>query len=157
MSTNTPPDVTVRITPTVAAEFASRDVFDGLHTPGTYTVPAAVAAELLSDADYYTDPDGPGAALTFGERSAYRRLRDALTAAGVTPPTVVRPASPPRPSSPAAVPFPIGDAVPGARVTVVATGRRVTVDRDQDDARPGFVWVTGAPGNALPADTEVTA
>jgi len=68
------PDVTVRVTPAVAADWSSRDVFTEYATTGTHQVPCDVAAEMAADATYQADPEGPGQSLTFGMRSAYLKL-----------------------------------------------------------------------------------
>ena len=68
---------TVRITPAIADEYASMEVFP--LTEGTHEIPPYVAASLLDDALFYLDPDGPGASLTVGQRRAYAALAAQLS------------------------------------------------------------------------------
>lgn len=81
-------DITVRITPTVADEYVTREIperpFSLITNPGTYSFSPAEAQSLLGDADYYSSTDGPGGSLTFGQRRAYAALANQLRKAGVT-------------------------------------------------------------------------
>lgn len=80
-------DITVRITPAVAAEYVSREIperpFSLITDPGTYHFSPEEAASLLGDADYYSSTNGPGESLTFGQRRAYAALAAQLRKAGV--------------------------------------------------------------------------
>jgi len=104
----------IRITPAVAADLENRDLaesYDGPANPytkiigeGRYEFSRAEAAELLAEAAFYADEDGPGESLGFGTRMAYgllvRRLRDAgVTAADHAPELAAAPQAPrPRPA-----------------------------------------------------------
>jgi hypothetical protein len=62
----------IKISPTIAHEYAVRSIFNCVQGPGVYDLDAAQVAELKADAEFYTHPDGPDT--TIGERSAYRGL-----------------------------------------------------------------------------------
>lgn len=154
-------DITVRITPAVAAEYVAREIperpFSLITDAGNYSFSPAEASSLLGDADYYSDTNGPGEALTFGQRRAYAALAKQLRAAGVqlsardeafktwdpqaapaTPPAP-RPVAPP---APAPTPVPVGDLPPGTAFRY--KGTILTVDRDQSDhLRAGLIWIAG--------------
>ena len=62
----------LKISPSIAHEYAVRSIFDCVGGPGEYDLDAATIAEIKADAEFYTHPDGPDT--TIGERSAYRGL-----------------------------------------------------------------------------------
>lgn len=66
----------VRITPTIAFEYATRDVFDFYQTAGTHDVPNDVAREMEADADFYQHRDGPDVEAAL--KRSYRAHRDHL-------------------------------------------------------------------------------
>lgn len=80
--------VNIRITPAVADEYDVREMaecYEGEHnayakvsSPGTYDFTSGEAAELLDDAENYTDPSGPGMYLTAGQRNAFRALSNQI-------------------------------------------------------------------------------
>lgn len=160
--------IQVRITPAVARDIESREVpdapFDRIAGAGSYDLTPEEASSLLADADYYARPDGPGEALSFGERRAYAGLAAQLRKLGVEMPAADRaaaaplpapaPASP-RPAAAPAAPVPIESLPAGARCRY--KGTVLTVDPDQEGAaRRQFVFVLGGQrGLALPFGTEV--
>lgn len=101
----------VRITPAVADDLTSRDLAgtadaDGtpnpyrlIDGPGTITLTAAEAGELLAQARHDADPDGPLEGRdNLGLRNAFLRLARNLEAAGVA--AAAEPAAPFEPRTP---------------------------------------------------------
>jgi len=124
---------TLRITPAVADDLASRGVedFGAFTTAGTYTVPSSVASELLEDALFYGNDEGPGAALTFGQRQAYAALARQLRTLGVEVPTeVTLEQLEARPHVPleAPTPQPLGSFAPGTWVVHPVLGSMMVAD-----------------------------
>ena len=62
----------LKISPTIAHEYAVRSIFDCVQGPGVYDLDAADVAEIKADSEFYTHPNGPET--TIAERSAYRGL-----------------------------------------------------------------------------------
>ncbi len=160
--------IQVRITPAVARDIASREVpdapFDRIDGAGTYDLTPEEASSLLGDAEWQSDPNGPGEALSFGERRAYAGLAAQLRKLGVELAPAERPAAlaavdrppaAPRPPAPAPVPVAIETLPLGSRCRY--KGTILTVDTDQEDAaRRQFVFMLGGQrGLALPFGTEV--
>lgn len=95
--------ITVRISPTIADEWAGRGCGDFLedapdfdYAGGTYSVSLACARSILADCEFYTDRYGPEVGI--GLRSAYRALgkqvRAALDAIETKATTESKPAGP---------------------------------------------------------------
>lgn len=62
----------IKISPTIAHEYAVRCIFDCVGGAGVYDLDAATIVEIRDDAEFYTHPNGPET--TIAERSAYRGL-----------------------------------------------------------------------------------
>lgn len=75
----------LRITPAIADEYEVRDLAEnyvGEHNAyakiegsGDYEFTRGELNEIFEDASLYSDSNGPGESLTFGQRQAYRRLK----------------------------------------------------------------------------------
>ena len=141
----------VRITPAILAEYAAREpdaavyrriVADGGHW---HDVTGPEAWELLDDAEFYVDPDGPGSCLTVGQRGAYRALARQLHGLGLDPAdritttSTAAAADPPAPMVEAWQAGIAGDYA-GSPSTAMRRpgGRAGYVDRVQDDDRYVF-------------------
>lgn len=135
----------VRITPAILDEYATREpdaavyariVAEGGHW---HDVTGAEAWELLADAEFYADPEGPGESLTIGQRGAYRALARQLHGLNLDPDDrlVVAAATPPPPSVEAWVEAVAGDLLGDTNALVRRPGsdRAGYVDRVQDDDR----------------------
>lgn len=160
---------TARITPAIAADWDSRLLadngapYDRIDGPGDYTLTASEAAEVLAEAAWQADPDGPGASHGFGTRQAFSRLASSLRSQGAAPPPPATIADPP-PAAPRPTPTPapaatdaVEDVRPGSIIERCDDGTRWWIDTDQDDAPRLRVWAQphSGHGNALPHGTEV--
>lgn len=171
----------VRITPGIAAEYATREIgeprepFDRLTAPGTYVLSPVEAAAVLADAEFYTEPYGPGRSLTAGIRNAYGSLVRQLRKLGVQDQVAEQPCLPTPPEMTGvehqiamrAKPERVQKLTPLVRLDSLPAGTRfrykgtvLSVDEDQDSgggrADQGWIFVAGGQrGLALAGDLMV--